>query len=237
MRLESGAVNANPSHAGGSPGHASTPKYWECLPCGYISDDPKVGSGERPCPHCHTAHQTRAFPPERQRRLDARIRRYQAEGDDEIVVILAATFLETLLEDVLARIMEAHGADVRLRAAVLDSQRSVGTRIGKLFPTLTGEQFEDAAAELGYREFPRRWRRLRAERNAFIHDSTFEGPREALNSATASEAMALLDQAYRLFVSINNRFVADGRSGGQRHSGGRSDERAPDAQPSGGPTG
>lgn len=205
-------MNANSSQTGGASRHATTPTYWECLPCGFISDDPKVGSGEHACPHCHTTHQTRAFPPERQRRLDARIRRYHADGDDEIVVILAATFLETLLEDVLARIMESHGADVRLRAAVLDTQRSIGQRIGKLFPTLTGEQFEEAAAELGYREFPRRWRKLRSERNAFIHDSTFEGPREELNRSTADEAMALLDQAYRLFVRINNRFVADGLS-------------------------
>jgi hypothetical protein len=152
----------------------------------------------------------RKFPPDRQRRLDARIRRYHAEGDYEVVVILAATFLETLLEDVLARIMEAHGADVKLRAAVLDTQRSIGQRIGKLFPTLTGEQFEDAAAELGFREFPRRWRKLRTERNAFIHDSAFEDPREEITAATATEAMALLDQAYKLFVLINNRFVVDG---------------------------
>ncbi len=220
-------MNANLSQKGGKPSHATAPSYWECLPCGFISDDPRVGSGERPCPHCHGSGSRRAFPPERQRRLDARIRRYHADGDDEIVVILGATFLETLLEDVLARIMEAHGADVRLRAVVLDTQRSIGQRIGKLFPTLTGEQFEDAAAELGYREFPRRWRRLRSERNAFIHDSTFEGPREELNRATADEAMALLDQAYKLFVRINNRFVADGRSAkGRSDAAGRRDNAA-----------
>lgn len=196
--------------------HATAPTYWECLSCGYISDDPRVGSGEHACPHCHADTDTRPFPPERQRRLDARIRRYHAEGDEEIVVILVATFLETLLEDVLSRIMESHGADVRIREVVLDSLRSIGQRLGKLFPTLTGEQFEEAAAELGYREFPRRWRRLRAERNAFIHDSTFEGPREELTASTAEEAMALLDQAYRLFVRINNRFVADGRKANGR---------------------
>jgi len=189
------------------------PRYWECASCGYLSDDPAVGSGEKKCPSCvdHDDGRRRTFPPDRQVRLDARIRRYHAEKDYEVVVILVATFLETLLEDVLSRIMEAHGADVKLRAVVLDSLRSVGQRIGKLFPTLTGEQFEDAAAELGFREFPRRWRRLRAERNAFIHDSTFEGPREELTEATADEAMELLDQAYKLFVLINNRFVADGR--------------------------
>jgi hypothetical protein len=183
-----------------------------------LSGDARVGRGEIPCTACGTAAQVRPklFPPDRQRRLDARIRRYHQEGDYEIVVILAATFLETLLEDVLARIMEAHGADVKLRAAVLDTQRSIGQRIGKLFPTLTGNQFEDAAAELGFRDFPYRWRRIRTERNAFIHDSAFEGPREELSETTAAEAMALLDQAYQLFVLINNRYVADGRSGGAK---------------------
>lgn len=196
------------------PAHElEAPRYWECLPCGYLSDDPRVGSGEADCPSCKESDsgQRRAFPPERQRRLDARIRRYYAEGDYEVVVILGATFLETLLEDVLARIMEAHGSDVKVRAVVLDTQRSIGLRLSKLFPALTGTQFEEAAAELGFREFPKRWRRLRTERNAFIHDSAFEEPREELTKTTADEAMTLLDQAYRLFALINNRFVADGR--------------------------
>jgi rubrerythrin len=184
--------------------------YWECAECGFLTNDSRVGSGERACPACGSiaADGLRQFPPERQRMLDARIRRYHADEDYEIVVILGATLLETLIEDVLARIMESQGADVRLRAAVLDTQRSIGQRLGKLFPTLTGEQFEDAAAELGFREFPRRWRRLRAERNAFIHDSAFEEAREQLNSASAEETMHLLDQAYQLFVMINNRFIA-----------------------------
>lgn len=194
---------------------AGTPLYWECPECGFLSTDERFAAGETRCPACGAVgDHRRQFPPDRLRRLDARIRRYQAEGEDEIVVILAATFLESLVEDILARIMEAQGAGVRLRATVLDTQRSVGQRIGKLFPALTGMQFEDAAAELGFREFPRRWRALRAERNAFIHDSSFEGAREELTEATANEAMTLLDQGYRLFVLINNRFVADGRRRG-----------------------
>jgi hypothetical protein len=208
-------VNAKQPHSG--PSHdAGTPLYWECPECGFLSADKRFASGEMRCPSCHAeGDHRRQFPPDRLRRLDTRIRRYQAEGEDEIVVILAATFLESLVEDILARIMEAQGAGVRLRATVLDTQRSVGQRIGKLFPALTGEQFEDAAAQLGFREFPRRWRALRAERNAFIHDSSFEGAREELTEATANEAMTLLDQGYRLFVMINNRFVANGR----RHGG------------------
>jgi len=191
---------------------SGTPLYWECPACGFLSADARFGAGETRCPACGAqGDHRRQFPPDRLRRLDARIRRYQAEGDCEIVVILAATFLESLVEDILARIMEAQGAGVRLRATVLDTQRSVGQRIGKLFPALTGVQFEDAAAELGFREFPRRWRALRAERNAFIHDSSFEGAREELTLATSNEAMTLLDQGYGLFVLINNRFVADGR--------------------------
>lgn len=186
------------------------PALVECVDCGTLLE---AAPGQKlTCPLCGNvpSHRQRSFPPDRQRRLDERIRRYYADGDYEVVVILAATFLETLLEDVLARIMEAHGADVRLRAAVLDAQRSVGQRLGKLFPTLTGVQFEEAAAELGFREFPLRWRRLRTERNAFIHDSAFEGPREELNQSTADEAMELLGTAYRLFARINNRFAQRG---------------------------
>lgn len=188
------------------------PLYWECSGCGFLSSDPRVGSGEKGCPGCSLDDRDRRqFPPERLRRLHVRIHRYFDEGESEIVVILAATFLESLLEDMLARIMEAHGTDKSVRELVLDTQRSIGLRIGKLFPSLTGQQFEDAVAELGFRDFPRRWRSLRTERNAFIHDSTFEGAREELNQETASEAMLLLDQAYKVFVLINNRFVADGR--------------------------
>lgn len=193
-------------------GKNGAPRYWECLPCGYLSNDPRVGSGEASCPVCHDSDngERRAFPPERQKRLDARIRAYHSDGDYEIVVILVAAFLETLLEDILSRIMESQGATTRLVQTVLDSTRSIGTRLSKVFPTLTGAQFDDVVAESGYREFPRRWRRLRAERNAFIHDSSFEGPKEEITRASAVEAMDLLDQAYKVFVHINNRFVVDG---------------------------
>lgn len=186
------------------------PLFWECGDCGYLSDDPRVAAGEATCHACGYGEpaELRQFPAERLRRLDTRIRRYHAERESEIVVILAASFLEALLEDILARIMEAQGADVRLRAAVLDAQRSIGQRLGRLFPALTGEEFEAAAAHVGFRDFPARWRTLRSERNAFIHDSAFEGAIEQLTDASAKDAMVLLDQAYRLFVSLNNRFVS-----------------------------
>jgi len=185
------------------------PRYYECPVCGFLSADPAFGGGIADCPVCDAPPDSRRlFPPERLRGLDSRIRRYHADGESEIVVILVATFLETLLEDILDRIMHAHGADASVRAAVLDTQRAVGMRIGRLFPTLVGEQFEDAAAELGYRDFPHRWRQMRAVRNAFIHDDPYEGVQETIGAKTAAQAMELLDQAYQLFVLINNRFVA-----------------------------
>ena len=202
-------TSENPHAHGQVPSEHDGPVYWECATCGFLSRDPAFADVTMKCPACGSATGTRRlFPPDRLRRVDARIRRYNADGESEVVVILAATFLESLLEDMLARIMAAEGASVKLRAAVLDTLRSVGQRIGKLFPTLTGVHFEDAASEVGLPEFPRRWRALRAERNAFIHDAAFEGPREELGEASAKEALVLLDQAYKLFVRINNRFVA-----------------------------
>ena len=111
-------MNAKQPQPGTSHGDG-TPLYWECPECGFLSADKRFASGETRCPACHAeGDHRRQFPPDRLRRLDARIRRYQAEGEDEIVVILAATFLESLVEDILARIMEAQGAGVRLRATV-----------------------------------------------------------------------------------------------------------------------
>ena len=202
-------TSANPHDNPSGPPDSDGPVYFECATCGFLSHDRGFTEPSRACPACHsTGGPRRMFPPERLRRVDARIRRYNADGESEIVVILVATFLESMMEDMLARIMAAEGASVKLRAAVLDTLRSVGQRIGKLFPTLTGEQFEDAAAEAGFREFPHRWRELRSERNAFIHDATFELSREELGQASATEAIRDLDQAYVLFVRINNRFVA-----------------------------
>ena len=193
---------------------AEAPTYYECPTCGFLSADKRFGSGDKPCPHCKAdTGDRREFPPERLRRLDSRIRDYYEEGEPEIVVILAETFLEALLEDIINRILTARGADLQIREIVLDGQRAIGGRIGRLFPHLTGESFEDAAAEMGFRDFPKRWRSIRQARNAFIHDSPFNNPREALDDAMASETMQLLDQAYKLFVLMNNRFVADGESG------------------------
>jgi hypothetical protein len=146
--------------------------------------------------------------------LDERIRGYYGEGEWQITVILAAALLEALLEDIFDRIMAAHGADVAIRGTMLDTVRAIGQRISRLFPDLTGSEFEDAAAELGYRDFPKRWRKVRQIRNAFIHDTPYRDVEGSLDETTAAESMVLLDQAYTLFVSLNNRFVADGR----RHS-------------------
>jgi hypothetical protein len=198
---------------GPHPHHEQPPHYLECPVCGFISANAKFSDVERKCPQCGSLGDgRRTFPAERIRRVDDRIRRYHADGENEVVVILVATFLETLLEDMLARIMAAEGASVKLRAGVLDTQRSVGQRIGRLFRTLTGEQFEDAASRAGFSEFPRQWRALRTERNAFIHDAAFDGQRESLSRETAEDSLKLLDQAYALFVNINNRFVA-----GEKH--------------------
>jgi hypothetical protein len=217
MASESTHPSTPPHDGAGNDG----PVYWECAVCGYLSHEPSFADESRHCSACgSTTGPRRMFPPDRLRRVDERIRRYDADGESEVVVILVATFLESLMEDMLARIMASEGASVKLRAAVLDTLRSVGQRIGKLFPTLTGVQFEDAAVESGFREFPRRWRALRAERNAFIHDAAFEGTREQLGTASAREALSLLDEAYALFVRINNRFVA-----GARHR--RTDDERP----------
>lgn len=189
------------------------PTYYECPACGLLSPSEKFGHGQENCPSCNTPGDgRRRFPTDRLRRLDARIRHYYTEGESEIVVILVETFLEAVLEDIIDRILTARGADVKVREVVLDGQRAIGGRIGRLFPHLTGEQFEEAAAEMGFRDFPYKWRELRQARNAFIHDSPFRGPRETLDEAMAQQSMTLLDQAYKLFVQINNRFVSDVRA-------------------------
>ena len=216
-RYNRAMTSSNPHTAPDRPDEGA-PAYRECATCGFLSADVDFRDVARACPACGSiVGPRRMFPPERLRRVDGRIRRYDAEGESEVVVILVATFLEALLEDMLARIMATEGASVKLRAAVLDTLRSVGQRLGKLFPTLTGEQFEDAASESGFSDFPHRWRALRAERNAFIHDAAFEGvTREQLDDDAAREALELLDEAYALFVRINNRFVAGTR---QRRAG------------------
>jgi ribosomal protein L32 len=191
-------------------GHAATaPVLYECPACRHLSTDAGFASGSSPCPSCGekgVAH--RMIPADHLRRFDERIRNYHDDGENEIVVILVSTFLETLFEDILSRMMEAAGAEKRVIALVLDTERSVGMRLGKLFPTLSGAKFEDVAAELGYNEFPRGWREMRAARNAFIHGESFTDPRTTLDHRTACAAMGLLDQAYDLFVLINNRYVA-----------------------------
>ncbi len=205
----------SPRGAAASPSSATpaahAPTYWECPVCGFLAPDITLADIASICPSCGaTGVDRRTFPNDRLRRLDERIRRYYAEGEPEIVVILGAAFLEAILEDILDRIMAAHGADVSIRRALMDAQRAIGGRIGHVFPELTGVEFEDVADELGFRDFPKRWRTLRSQRNDFIHDSPFNGDVPELDPAAAAETMLLMDQSYKLFVLINNRFVADG---------------------------
>ena len=185
------------------------PVLHECPDCLFLTPDPEFKDGTVPCPACGSTGATRrTVPAKHLRRFDERIRNYHREGEHEIVVILAATFLETVFEDMLARMMQAGGAEKRVIELVLDTERSVGLRLGKLFPTLTGEKFEEVATKNGHAEFPRRWREMRSARNAFIHGESFQDPRESLDERMACEAMSLLDEAYDLFLVVNNRFVA-----------------------------
>jgi len=193
---------------------AKAPVFWECPECGFLSSDPSFADARSTCPECgRTGNHRRQFPPDRQRMLDERIRGYFREREWQITVILSAALLEALLEDILDRIMAAHGADVAMRGTLLDQVRAIGQRLSRLFPDLTGVEFEDAAAKVGFREFPKRWRKVRQLRNAFIHDTPYRDIEGSLDEATAAEAMILLDQAYTLFVTLNNRFVADGHNG------------------------
>ncbi len=194
----------------GPDAHAErAPVLYECPTCLYITKDAGLKSGDKPCPSCRNfSDRWRKMPAERLARFDESIRQHHRNGDHEVVVVLVATFLETVMEDLLARMMQAQGATTKVTALVLDTERSVGMRIGKLFPALAGQTFEDVAAEVGFREFPKRWRAMRGARNAFIHGESFDDPRETLDHAEACEAMSLLDQAYELFILMNNRFVA-----------------------------
>jgi hypothetical protein len=190
------------------------PSYWECPRCGFLSDDPAFAGPDARCPTCNaTGVMRRTFPTDRLRRLDGRIRRYQDDHEHEIVVILVAAFLEAFLEDIIDRLLIAKGAQLPVRRLVLDGERGIGGRLAHVFPRLTGDSFEDVASKLGYQQFPIDWRAMRKSRNAFIHDSPFHGPQETLDSGLAEKAMSLLDQAYVLFVLINNRFVATERAG------------------------
>jgi len=104
-------------HSRPAPEH-DAPTYRECPVCGHLSAKAAFISGQANCPECGSPGDgRRPFPAERIRRVDARIRRYHGDGEHEVVVILVATFLETLLEDMLARIMAAEGATVKLRVA------------------------------------------------------------------------------------------------------------------------
>ena len=200
-----------PHHTVFAPVTGEAPVYWECPSCGYISGDPRFADPDFPCAFCHDrGGERRTYPTDRIRRLDERIRQYHRDADHEIVVILVMAFLETILEDMLDRLMTAHGADLAVRKMLMDTERAIGLRLGKVFPSLTGAEFEDVAEELGYRDFPKRWRTLRDARNAFIHDSPYNGARETLQPSMGHDAMALLDQAYKLFVLVNNKYVADG---------------------------
>jgi hypothetical protein len=193
---------------------AGPPTFHECPACCFLSPDPAFVDPATTCRSCGaTGGERRVYPARRLRRLDARVREYHAAAEHEIVVILVAAFLEAVLEDIIDRLLLVRGADIEVRRLLLDGNRAIGARVMRIFPQLTHEDFEEVASELGFREFPKRWHQLRDARNAFIHDSPFHGPQESIDAHLGDEAMALLDQAYDLFVLINNKFVSDSRQG------------------------
>ena len=98
------------------------PVYWECVTCGFLSHDPAFADVARHCPACGSASALGgSSPPSDFAESTSASAATTPTASHEVVVILVATFLESLMEDMLARIMAAEGASVQLRAAVLDT--------------------------------------------------------------------------------------------------------------------
>ena len=122
--------------------------------------------------------------------------RYHGEGENEIVVILVAAFLEAILEDIIDRILVGHGADLPVRRAVLDTQRAIGgahrRSSSRSSPATSSRTSPPSSASATSRTAGARCAR-RATRSSTTRRSTARARRST--RTMAAQAMQLLDQA------------------------------------------
>lgn len=129
----------------------------------------------------------------------------QASPDVEAVIVLAATALEALLDELWTETLRAFGLAHPAVSPIAGSVRRASVPRQRM---ILAELADEDGARPFDREFIARWDEVLERRNAVVHGRPFQ-----VSTPCAREAIALTASAIAAFAEANNRLLAAAGAG------------------------
>lgn len=129
------------------------------------------------------------------------------------VVIFFCSLTEVLLYNFLERFMRKKGISEKERNKCFSNYLSISKRVKSLFPSLTGDKWEEAISEinekveLNYIKTSKFCIKVKKARNKFLH----KGYRRAIPKGMSEECITQIWSLLSLFVSLHNKYIAKSR--------------------------
>ncbi len=199
-----------------------------CTSCEIVDrDDERITVGYK-CPRCEVAGNggRNYFPTSVHSLIDLMQEFYHLKNDaDEdlevpsnqkeenhqlAVVILFCTLVEVLLQHFLERLMSKMELPQKIQERLLNDNMNVQQRVQKLFPTLTGAEWNETieklseGVELDYFETIKFCKYAAKKRNLFLH----RGNKWAIPKDMPEKCIRQIWPTVNLFISLHNEFIA-----------------------------
>jgi len=153
-------------------------RYWKCFECGRVIDDPNLtktletagmgwGLGV-PCPKCGSTVSKSKFPDERFRPLfEMMVECFQIERAI-LVLILAQTAFEGMLDDFLRRLLDRMNCPEDISLAITDKVRGINAK-ANFIKSLTDKDIRKMIRDVGFKDTLEQFETIRRKRNSFLH--------------------------------------------------------------------
>jgi hypothetical protein len=190
-------------------------QYWECFNCGCLIKDPNLAKTLQttgwglgiPCPKCGGTASKRKFPDERFRPLFEMMSECCQPERAILVLILAQTAFESMLNDFLSRLLRRMNCPEDIEIAVAYEINSFNAK-QRFIKSLTGKTFTKIIEHVGFKDIITQFKTIRAKRNSFLHtadeqDLTSDDIKETLKFACATvDLYAVLFSEYREWLPL-----------------------------------
>lgn len=151
-------------------------RYWECVECGCVIDDPSltkaletVGWGLGvPCPKCGSKASKSKFPDERFRPLFEMMVECSQIERAILVLILAQTAFEGMLDDFLRRLLDRMNCPEDISLAITDKVRGINAK-SSFIKSLTDKDIGKMIRDVGFKDTLEQFETIRRKRNSFLH--------------------------------------------------------------------
>ena len=153
-------------------------RYWECFECGCVIDDPSLAKALEtadmcwglgvPCPKCGCTATKSKFPDERFRPLFEMMVECSQIERAILVLILAQTAFECMLDDFLWRILERMNCPEDISLVITDKTRGINAK-ASFIKSITDKDIGKMIRDVGFKDALEQFETIRKKRNSFLH--------------------------------------------------------------------